>query len=65
MRFVVEMIFPAHVLYESLHAIKLSHIMLNEVPNFKQRHILIRTNHCHEPVNMGRIVALVFSARYK
>ena len=65
MRFLVEVILAAHVLNESLDAIKLSNVMLNEVPNLKECHILIRTNHCHESMNMGRVVALMFSARYE
>ena len=65
MRFVVKMIFAAHVLNETLDAVKLSHVVLNEIPNFKKCLILIRCNHCHEPVDMGGVIALVFGACHK
>ena len=60
---VVVVVLTAHVLNESLDAINLSNITLNELPDFEQRLVLIRTGYCHEPVDVGRVVALVFCAR--
>ena len=61
---IVVMVLTTHVLNKSLDAIKLIHITIYEVPDFLQRLILIRTSYCHEPVNVGRVVALVFCARH-
>ena len=61
---VVVMVLTAHVLNKSLDAIQLTDITLDELPDFEQCLVLIRTGNCHEPVDMRRIVALVFCACY-
>ena len=63
MRTVVVVVLAAHVLNKSLETINLGDIPLYELPDFEQRLILIRAGYCHEPVDVRRIVALVFCAR--
>ena len=65
MRIVIKMILAAHIFNETLDAVKLSQVLLNKIPNFKKRLILIRSDHCQESVHMWSIVALMFGARHK
>jgi len=60
---IVVMVLTTHVLNKSLDAIHLTDITLNELPDFEQRLILIRTGYCNEPVDVGHVDGLVFRAR--